>query len=74
MATLPLVPVLAGPPEDDSGRLEPIGVQPVELANFHGGLCPGVMRQIGPAIGMAFACLVTRASHRLNLRRLARQR
>ena len=58
MATLPLVLVLAGQPVDDSGRLEPIGVEPVEPANFHGGLYPGVMRQIEPAIGMAFACLV----------------
>jgi len=57
MATLPLVFVLAGSPVEDAGRLEPIGVPSVELANFHGGLYPGVMRQIEPAIGMAFACL-----------------
>jgi len=65
MATSPSVLALAGPPVDYSGRLEPIGVQPVELADFRGGLYPGVMRQIKPAIGMALACLVLKGVTRL---------
>jgi hypothetical protein len=41
-----------------SGRLEPTIVQPVELAEFGGGLYPDVIQPIKPAIGMALDCLV----------------
>jgi hypothetical protein len=58
MAIFPWVLALAGSPVEYSGRLETIGVQPVELANFRSGLNPGVVRQIKPVIGMALASLV----------------
>jgi hydrogenase maturation protease len=44
---------LAGMLGDCPGRLLLIGVQPVELEDFGGGLRPAVQRQIEPAIGMA---------------------
>ncbi len=44
---------LAGMLGDYPGHLLLIGVQPVELEDFGGGLRPAVKRQIEPAIGMA---------------------
>ena len=44
---------LAGMLEDSPGQLLLIGVQPVELENFGGGLHPSVQRQIEPALVMA---------------------
>lgn len=61
MATSPSMLALAGPPVDYSRRLELIGVQPVELADFCSGWSNGVMRQIKPAIGMVLACLVLKS-------------
>jgi len=61
MATPPSVLTLAGSPGGYYCRLLPIGVQPVELADFCGGLYPGLVRQIKPAIGMVLACLVLKS-------------
>jgi hydrogenase maturation protease len=44
---------LAGMLGDHPGHQLLIGVQPVELEDFGGGLRPAVQRQIEPAIGMA---------------------
>jgi hydrogenase maturation protease len=44
---------LAGMLGDHPGHLLLIGVQPVELEDFGGGLRPAVQRQIEPAIGLA---------------------
>jgi len=51
---------LAGMLGDYPGQLLLIGVQPVELENFGGGLHPRVLRQIEPAIGMALDYLECR--------------
>ena len=57
METPPSVLALAGTSGDFPGRLLLIGVQPVELEDFSGGLRPAVKRQIKPPIGMALECL-----------------
>jgi len=53
MATPPSVPALAGTRVDYHWRLLSLGVQPLELEDFGGGLRPAVVRRIEPAIGTA---------------------